>query len=311
MTHEEVCKTRCLWELRTLKYFPMRPILFLLFLSFSFTASVFADPQFETSLSRNKINTTESTTFSIEVKWPKDEAKYQFAFPPFNLLENLTLVRQGESQETFAGDGGQWMRKIFNFEMQPKKAGPARIPGFELSYVDPVDQKTGKFSIPEHTLHVTQKHNLKKIIFILVGLGLFGFGLAARLRKLFGRWNQETPEENTMPPGAAHIDKFKHFVETHSSLNHQFSAGLTEHSKQFLADAYGVPISGHTIDVAQTLQQLEAKGLSRDETYEIKTILKTWEEINYAGRVSDVEFREFHALLLRLIQNKKAAISLS
>lgn len=288
----------------------MRLTLSFLVFSLLFISTAFAEPLLETKLTRNKINTSETSVLTLEIKWPKAEAKYQFAFPPFNLLENLSIIRQGESQESFAGDGGEWLRKTFEFEIQGKKAGAGRIPEFELSYFDPISQKSGKILVPSQTLTVSKKSG-HKTLFIVLGLILFAAGLTARLKKLFGRWNEKGEDETALPLGATSNENFKIFVDAHPVLNHQFSSALTTHLKRFLNDSYAVPSLGHTIDVAQTLAQIEAKGIPRDEIYEIKNILSIWEQINYAGRVSDLEFREFRTQLLRLIQNKMAVTSLS
>lgn len=282
-----------------------RLIFSVLFVSALFTSSAYADPQLETVLSKNKINPDETATFSIKVKWLKSEAQYQFAFPPFNLLENLTLVRQGESQETFAGEGGEWIEKTFSFEFKGKKSGAAKIPSFELTYIAPAEQKTGKLLIPLQTLTVTKKDHIK-LFTILALFAAFGVGLALRLKKIFGRWKEGSSDESSLPAEETNLENFKKFLEANSFLTHQFTVGLTPHLKHFLEEGYGVKASGHTIHEQEIIQQLEAKGLGRDEIYEIKTILRTWEEINYAGRVSDENFREFRTQLLRLIQNKKA-----
>lgn len=293
----------------------MRLSLSSLFFSVLFVFTVFispasADPQLETVLSTNKINEGETAALAVKVKWLKAEANYRFAFPPFNLLENLTLVRQGESQETFAGEGGEWIEKTFNFEFKGKKPGAAKIPSFELSYIAQTNERAGQLSIPVQTLTVTKKYNFKLIAIIAVFAAFF-IGLAARLAKIFGRWKEGSAEESETPKGETNLESFKLFLENNQFLTQQFMANLTPHLKNFLSDCYGISSSGHAIHEDEIVRQLEAKGLSRDEIYEIKTILRTWEEINYAGRVSDANFREFRTQLLRLIQNKKASVSLS
>lgn len=277
----------------------------LLLLLFFFLPSALAEPQFEVHLDRAKVNTSEIATFSIQAKWPKAEAKYQFAFPPLNLLENLTLVQQGEAQESFSGEGGEWVRKTFSFQLQGKKAGQAKIPSFEVSYVDAQTQSVGRYAVPTQTLKITKKFNVRNgiIISIIIAAAAEIFILlaaAAKKKKI----KQLAAESEPTP--ASNLENFRKFMENNSFLTTQFKDELAGHLKTFLQESYGIAQTGKNIQSVEVVRGLEAKGLGREEIYEVKTVLKAWEEINYAGRVNDAEFREFRSQLIRLIQNKRA-----
>ena len=84
----------------------------LLFLSVFWGAvsSVFAQPEFEASVSMPRLKIGETVLYTIKAKWPKTDVTYSFLSPdPFT--ENLELIRKGESQEVIIQDGKEWILK--------------------------------------------------------------------------------------------------------------------------------------------------------------------------------------------------------
>src|SRR3989338_7511409 len=86
----------------------------------------FADPNLDVALSAKKIHLDQTVLLSIQIEWPKTEADYSFALPELP-LKNLTIVRQGESEEVFTRDGGEWTRKTFEIELQAPRKGRGSI----------------------------------------------------------------------------------------------------------------------------------------------------------------------------------------
>ena len=122
---------------------------------FAFVAPAWAKPELDVTLSVDSISLEERTTLTLEIQWLKSEALYTFAFPNLQLM-NLTIYKWGEAQEVFIQDGDEWTLKTFTVILNPVEVGTATIAGFELPYLDPENQKGGRFTVERQDIMVTQ-----------------------------------------------------------------------------------------------------------------------------------------------------------
>ncbi|MSR76957.1 MAG: hypothetical protein EXS63_01850 [Candidatus Omnitrophica bacterium] len=137
-------------------------------------------PKFEVSLSNSRVQTGESVLYTITAKWPKSNSSYSFLSPD-PLLENLILLRKGESQEVIVDEGKEWLQKTFELEFSAPVKGQARIRSFDLNYLsrseeagDAQNQITGKFNSPEQILSIQSPEKftpLHLLLFSLLGIG--------------------------------------------------------------------------------------------------------------------------------------------
>lgn len=264
-----------------------------------------ADPTFKVSLSKDKLRPGAAAVLSIQASWPKSEAQYRFAIPEF-LMTNLSIANRGESQESFAAGGEEWVRKTFTFELTAGKPGPARIEIFTIPYVDPLLQKNGAFEHPALDLLVG-----KPTIFTLRNLAWVsasGFGILGMivLAGLFTRRRKPAPAADKphipMPAAveAAQEDPFKFRPMSDLSISE-----LSAQFRSFLTESYKLPVPPSATE-EEIKRCLERTDISREEMRHITGLLKELNDAKYSGLGSPRDLERIHSGVAKFLQSKQA-----
>ncbi len=262
-----------------------------------------AEPVFEISISSKKIPLNESVLFTVRAKWQRQEASYQFAMPELK-PENLTVVREGESKESFGED---WVQKTFTYELNPLKKGRARIPGMKISYIDPALQKGGDFETEEYSLDVTGKPLPWQV---WAGLSALSAALAAVFSALLILKNiklrKAAAELAARPvPG----QKLNALLKA-TRLETDSVSAVTLEFKSFLAETYRLSLLPSSTE-EEILRQLSTAGLLSEELGRIKTLLQGLRGLNYSGAGDAWTRKDLQENITRFIESKQAAGTLN
>ncbi len=269
-----------------------------------FSAPVFAAPRIQARLSQNQISASETAVFSLQAEWPRQEAQYQFAFPELP-LENLTLVNQGQSQEIYPGEGGEWNRKIFTFELKPVKTGPASVKSFTLSYVDPQQEKNGNFEVQAQPITVFKPGLSNGIMrWSMVGAAILAVFVLA-VTTLMGRAKKSRIEIQPLSPARIAADEFKKLLEQQDVSNDSIPQ-LNRYLRIFLTEMYKIPAAAST--ETEISRNLETAGVPKEDRGVIQNILTELEEIKYVGNATEAEFLRLKNDLLRFIHSKQLTL---
>ncbi len=139
-------------------------------------ATALDTPEFSFKLSSSKVQASDSITLQINAKWPKGDKNYSFLMPSI-ATENLTLLRNGESQETMIQEGREWIQKTFELEFQATRAGRGIIRAFALNYlIQNTENESGvvppsaSFEVPEQKIEILQAPTSKIRLLILMSI---------------------------------------------------------------------------------------------------------------------------------------------
>ncbi len=149
------------------------------FILWAFLPAVQAsDPEFKISLSSSKIQMGETSTLQITAQWPEGPDSFSFMTPQPE-LENLKIVRSGESQETTVKEGSEWEIKTFEIELAPEKVGQGIIRAFTLNYLKRSENSAANspppsdfYRIPEFKIKITSAPSLQTLLISIVCVGL-------------------------------------------------------------------------------------------------------------------------------------------
>ncbi len=268
---------------------------------FARTQALYAKPNLEVSLSDEQIPLSKTATLEIQVKWPKDEADYSMTLPSLS-LKNLTLLRQGESQESFRLSNTDWIRKTFSFELKPLEKGEGRVEGFKLPYIDPAQQKGGALTVEEKRLKITQDPiPLKKILtFAAIPAGLFALGgvfFMAIRRKRPG----SSPElEAGITP--LHL-RLKNLLASAGNAREERLRILSNELRRVTAQTYQLGSAAQT--ERELIEAIQKQGRLREETDDLERLLSRTYEIKFAAKsASDIELSRLEEDVIRFIQLK-------
>jgi hypothetical protein len=261
----------------------------------------FAEPTIKARLSQDKATPSEIVFFYIEAEWPRGEAQYQFAIPDFQ-LENLAILDQGQSQETYPGQGGEWTRKVFSFQLKANKAGTAKIQAFNLPYIDPSLQKGGTHKIEALTLRV-DKSGVPKWIWLMTCVILFA--PPAVILWLLNRKKTQPMKQPPVSPAKESAERFRELLEQQVAYNDTVLPELNQHLRSFLIQTYRIPESYAT--ESEIARSLESAALPKEELTVLKNILTELEEIKYLGKPTEAEYSRLRNDLLRFIHSKQVS----
>lgn len=264
---------------------------------------VYAAPHLHAELTQDDIKPGDTTTLSITAEWPKEEAPYQFAFPSLP-LQNLKVVRQGQSQEITPGPNGLIDRKIFSFELEPVKPGRAAVKAFNVSYVDPEQQKNGTLPVAAMDITVSKTRGMAGLI--ILGILTAVLGVPVLLGYYFhrGRFFHPDKTEPDSPIKAA-ADEFKRLLESSPALDENALPAVDKQLRVFLAEAYRIP-AAHTTE-NELGSHLISAGIPKEELAMIQNILSGLEELKFVGKPTESEFRRLRSDLLRFIHSKQVS----
>lgn len=282
-----------------------RNLLWSLCLALFLCFPAYAKPALKASLSAPKISIDQTLELLIEVEWPKSEAVYAFAFPKIPLT-NFTIVREGQSQESFKRGEEDWVKKSFAFELKPTQKGTAAVQAFDLPYIDPILQKAGRASVPRLEAAITSEP-LSQSQILALSIGAAGTFFAGALFFLIrGKRKKEADEKAAaITPQEAAARKFKSLVEAaeardRKDMLHEIGVEFRE----FLAESYQLAVKNLTD--AETLSTLKKKNVSIEEREKIEKIFKQLQETKFMGAaVTADNLRLLQREILQFIESKK------
>ena len=246
-----------------------------------------AAPQLDVNLSKRNITAKEHTVLTLRARWPQDEASYSFALPDLE-LQNLEVVRNGQTQETSKEGAQEWTVKTFTVELKPKTPGSAYIKGFTLPYIDPQLQKGGEFAVSAQELRIRRLpfwESPSWIAFIsifFVATATMAWGIP----KYRGLRSSKRPPPLSAPFALEErlAAEIRSQGQTPAGQNHTQTIllKLSTSLRQYIASRY--PIGSGNIGENELLRLLlKQEGLSREETEVLKSLLTQLHEAKFSG----------------------------
>lgn len=275
---------------------------------FLICGEVLAKPDFDVQVSASNIKLDEPLTLSVQAQWRQEEANYVFAFPNVD-CENLSLERQGESQESFVLGLETWVRKSFVLYFKPNALGNAVIRGFKLGYMDPLQQKGGSFDVAAQEIMVHSSGVTWPPKF--PGLALGGISLMAFLGIAAGIYysNKLRKRQDLRPAERDELIQLRSLAEEiqkrpQKEIMHHYSQLL----KVFLTSYYGMK-GKPTVD-GEILAEIQSLEISRREKEAVRNILNRLSEAKYAGSaLSQNELRDLHREIAYFVETRSSVQS--
>jgi hypothetical protein len=258
-------------------------ILFLLFFSSLLLPDLAkAEPKLEVLLSDQRISLDATITLTIAIEWPKQEAQYSFAFPALK-LRNLSIDKQGESQETFLQDGKEWIKKTFLITLKPLQLGEGKIESFVVGYIEPATQKGGQFTVSEQSIQIIRSKGRIPSPFLL---GLAAAGILGVLTAYF-LWVRQYRKVETGPILSKDMEILRQFKTVQEAVGktpqsevlHDLSSLL----RQFVIEHYHLASS--QVTEQELPEVLKTRDVSRQEIEEIKRLFDRIYEAKFTGAV--------------------------
>ena len=286
---------------------PVRWLFFLLF-TFAFSKPLYADPKLNASLSANRILPADTTTLTLQIEWPKSEGAYGFAVPDPD-LENLSLIRRGESQEFFSHGGQDWMRKSFELELQPLGPGIARVREFSITYVDPATQRQGSFQVSEMRLTVKKATPPLNPLWIFGGGGALLLMVAGGIGFMLARKKRKPPAVAPLSDGEKKALKIKSMIDSGGTSKETFHLIAAE-LRGFIANHYKTGNPQATED--EIIRILKSQNIPYEEFQRVTALLGKIQEAKYLPEESAArDYKYLQQEILVFIESKKTLESLS
>jgi hypothetical protein len=278
-----------------LRFIPCFSLLIFFFLA----PPAFSDPQLDARITQNKIRVNELTEYQVQIEWPKKEGQYSFALPEPQ-LENLMLVNQGESQEVFSKEDGEWTRKVFTFELKPEKKGEGRVKGFMLPYINAALGKKGTFDVSE--IKVSIKNPPFPWVKWGIGLAVLALSIAGAVffmtrRKRKEREEIANPELSEEEKSAKRIRSVLENQSPKEAL-YQISAEF----RSFLADHYQIK---HGKSENELLIGISEANISNEEKNLIRGLIEKLAEAKYGTMISDSDLKRLEQQILEFVEGKR------
>ncbi len=267
-------------------------------LFFFSSAVVQAAPHLDVSIQPDKIHSQETAVLKIQIEWPQTDPAYVFALPQLR-LKNLSLVRQGESRETFAQEKDLWVRKTFTMELKAEQSGQGIIEGFAIPYLDGLGQKAGEFSVSQLQVQVMRPPlPVKKMAAFAAGvLSFFVVGGIWGVRRKKASLKSEIPslKDNTLAKIYS-IQKDFRGEKAVTEISAEF--------RRFLIDYYQLLCKQAT--EAEILEALKSADLISEELATLRDILGRIREAKFiGGQLSSFDCEHLEKDMINFIQSKK------
>ncbi len=268
-----------------------------------------AEPKIEVSLSGKQVTADQSTILQIQAEWPKSEGAYSFALPDLK-LQNLIYIQQGQSQENYNQGDTLWTRKIFTIELkaEPKKK-EGIIGAFSLPYLDPETQKGGTLEVGEQRVRIHTPlpswlwPSMGGILALASGVGGW-LALRANKRK----------KEASIAPlqDAPELGKVKALIERRGDKQAKdLLLDLDATLRQFLTSYYQLGLE-RSAGENQILRGLKAKQIPQEEIAPVEKLFNEMGQAKFAANaVSESELRDFQREIIRYLETKKVAGTVS
>ena len=257
-----------------------------------------AKPDLKVSLPSDPINLRQNTELKIQLDWPSGEGRYQFAFPSIG-LENLTLERQGESEEIFPRDHASWVRKTFTLELKPQRKGKGQIHGFDLPYENPATGDSGKFSVSPLVIQITSPPLGAGI---WLGAGAIGFFIVLAFLT-YRKWTRHEATSPRPVRAGAFSPLRKERPETALVNPDEILLAATREFRKFLAEYYRLDAERATED--DLIRLLESQNLPHEELLKLKSLLGRLCELKFVGKASQENPARLHSEILQFVESKR------
>jgi len=264
-----------------------------------FAPLVFAEPQLKIEPPAKKISKDQTAVLKICLEWPQTDGPYEInSLEP--KLENLTLEKQNQSQET-----GASISHTIIYEFRPVKEGAAVIYPFEINYRRSETEPWTPLLVPEQDIEVRSNIPVKIALFAIAILA----GLSALTAGGFKAWQAlrscRDAKKIAPPDPKQHLyAKAEEAITTFASPDPKEK--LTHWSHQFqkvVAAYYDAP--REKTDSAALLSFLKTKGLQTGEWNEISGILNRLSEMQFSRQdIPAYELDRVQKTLLQYIKGK-------
>lgn len=263
--------------------------------------AVLAAPEIKVTVFPEKISSDQTVQLQLEIQWPKKEAQYSFAVPPLR-LKNLSILRQGESQENFRRDEDEWTLKTFLMELQPLSAGKGVVQPFTLPYIDPASQKGGSFEVAEVVIPITKPPWKASGLFFGFGVVLLLLPGTAILLFLLKKKQPSAALADLLPQNEIALQKIKS-LSAHTNPSRDLIFKITTEFRRFLADYFD--IAGRQLTEDELLAALKNKNLDREEFGRIAGILTRLRDSKFGTELSSAELKILEKDITQYLQSKQ------
>ena len=259
---------------------------------------VFAAPRLKIEPPAKKIATDQSVVLKLQLEWPESEGPYEIN-PLEPKLENLTLEKQNQSQET-----GATVSQTILYEFRPLKTGTAVIYPFEISYRKSEEDPWVPILVPEQRIKIVSSLPFKATLIglsIIAALSAFIFAGLAIGKSVKAR----AASKNVPPPDPKQrvYAKAEESIATFTSPD--CKAKLIHWSNQLrtvIMTYYDIPSKTTN---AEVLSILKEKGLPTGEWNEIFRIFGQLTEMQFSRQdIPSHDLDQTQKTLLQYVKGK-------
>ena len=247
-----------------------------------------------------KIPLDQLAILKIRLEWPQDEGPYEInSREP--TLENLTLEKQNQSQET-----GAAVRHTLTYEFRPVKKGAAVIDPFEVSYRKSETEPWIPLMIPEQNMTVVSSWPLRSILIgLLIAAGflaliLTGFKVRTTLAARNAARNRPPPD-----PKQRIYAKAEESIATFVSPDPKEKLIHWSNLLRTVVVTY-YDISDGKTTLAEVLSRLRSKGLLAGEWNEVSRLFEQLSEMQFSRQ--DIPAHALEQLQKTLLQYVRGKI---
>jgi len=240
------------------------------------------------------------------LEWPQTEGAYEFSFPEPR-FKSLTLIHQGQSQETVFLPQGPASRFTVNLVLRATQKGEGTIFPFEIRFRKSSTEEWSTISVPPHQLKITSSWITKKMmpfvmIPILCSFFIFsiGFFLRGFLKKQRAKNHPAFPKD---PKQELYQGAATRIAEDLSGDPQKCLSEWSLQLKKVVMAHYDLPSKALT--EADILSLLKAKRLPLEEKEEIAQLFNRLTDIKFSQAKSDLAtLQNLQKSLLQYVQGK-------
>ncbi len=281
------------------KSFMRKVLLRTVFFLFLFDPVLGAVPSLKVEPAPLRIADDRTATVKVVLEWPDSEGPYEINTTE-PALENLTLVRQSQSQET-----GALVKQVVTYEFQPAGKGPARILPFEVSYRRSDADPWVPLLVPEQGLEIVPSapgRILRISLWFAAGIALFtAAGLV--IRKVAAR-REAAKSTVVIDPKQKIYAKAQEAITTFTPSDPKERLGHCAAQLRIVASVYYDIPPGALTETA-FLALLKKKNLPAAEWAEVSGLFEQLEQMRFSrGDLTAYELERMQKTLLQYIQGK-------
>lgn len=264
-----------------------------------FVPLVYAAPRLKIDPPAKKIPSNQTAVLTIRLEWPQSEGPYEIN-PRQPKLENLTIEKQNQSQET-----GAIVSHTLFYEFRPVKKGVAMIYPFEISYKRPDAEAWTPLMVPEQNISIVPESPLRSIFswfFVLMGVSIVVFASF----KIGSAWTARNAARNMPPPDPKQrvYAKAEEAITTFVSSSPKEKITLWSNLlRSVIVTYYDIPDEKESL--AGVLSRLRSKGLPAGEWNEVSRIVERLSELQFSRQdIPAHDLEETQKTLLQYVRGK-------